>query len=93
MGRREWYKWRVDGKLDWEEYQEAEEEVFIEWEIKVRELEQELGGGVEEVWSRWKEKVIAVVDNYYFCLKPYWTKLEILALLHCIALFIVPALA
>ena len=27
--RIEWYKWRVDGKLDWEEYQEAIEEVFM----------------------------------------------------------------
>ena len=28
------------------------------------ELEQELGGGiVEEVWSRWKEKLIAAVEN------------------------------
>ena len=49
-----------DGKLDWEECQEAVEEVFIEWEEEVKELEQELGGGiVEQVWSRWKEKVIA----------------------------------
>ena len=28
------------------------------------ELEQELGGGiVEEVWSRWKEKLIAAAEN------------------------------
>ena len=62
----------MDGKLDWEEYQEAveevfigwEEEVFIGWEEEVRELEQELGGGiVEEVWNRWKEKVIAAVEK------------------------------
>ena len=30
--RREWYNWRVDGKLDCEEYQEAVKEVFIGWE-------------------------------------------------------------
>ena len=62
--RRERYKWRVDGKLDWEECQEAVEEVFTGWEEEVRKLEQELGGGIiEEVWSRWKEKVIAAVEN------------------------------
>ena len=38
--------------------------MFIEWEEEVRKLEQELGGGiVEEVWSRWKEKVIAAVEK------------------------------
>ena len=57
--RKELYKWSVDGKLDWEEYQEAVEEVFIGWEEEVRELEQELGGGiVAEVWSRWKEVIV-----------------------------------
>ena len=62
--RRERYKWRLDGKLDWEEYQEAVEEVFIGWEEEVRELEQELGGGiVEEAGNRWKEKVIAVAEK------------------------------
>ena len=41
-----------DGTLDWDEYQETVEEVFIGWEEEVRELEQELGGGIfEEVWS------------------------------------------
>ena len=35
----------MDGKLYWEEYQEAEEEVFIGWEEEVSELAQELGGG------------------------------------------------
>ncbi len=37
-----------DGKLDWEECQEAVEEVFIGWEEEVRELEQELVGGIVE---------------------------------------------
>ena len=32
MQRRERYEWKVDGKLDWVEYQEAIEEVFIGWE-------------------------------------------------------------
>ena len=27
--RREWYKWRVDGRLVWAHYQEAVEEEFI----------------------------------------------------------------
>ena len=66
--RREWFKWRVEGRLDcrldWEKYQEAVEEVFIGWKVEVRELEQELGGGiVEEVWCRWKEKVIAAAEK------------------------------
>ena len=51
--RRVQYRWRVDGKLGWEECQEAVEEVFIGLEEEVRELKQELGGElVEEVWSR-----------------------------------------
>ena len=29
----------MDGKLDWEEYQEAVEEVSIGWEEEVNELE------------------------------------------------------
>ena len=38
--------------------------MFIGWEEEVRELEQELGGGiVKEVWSRWEEKVIAAVEK------------------------------
>ena len=44
--RKERYKWRLDGKLEREEYQEGVEEVFIGWEEEVRELEQELGGGI-----------------------------------------------
>ena len=65
MRRRELYKLRLDGMLDWEEYQETIEEEFIGWEEEVRELEQELGGGgiAKEVWSRWKERVIAAEDN------------------------------
>ena len=59
MRRREQYKWRVDGKLDWEEYQEAAEEMSTGWEEEVGELEQELGGGIfKEVWSSWKEMVL-----------------------------------
>ena len=46
MRRREQYKWRVDGKLDWEEYQKAVEKVFIGWEVEVRKLEKELEGGI-----------------------------------------------
>ncbi len=46
--RRAQYKWRVDCKLDWEEYQEAVEEVLIGWGEEVRELEQELEGGILE---------------------------------------------
>ena len=37
--RREWYKWREDGKLDWEESGGSRGSV---WEEEVRELEQEL---------------------------------------------------
>ena len=49
----------MDGKLDWEDYQEAVEEAFIGWEEEVRELEHELGGRIfGEIWNRWKEKVI-----------------------------------
>ena len=54
----------MDGKLEWEEYQEAVEEVFIGWEEEVRELEQELGGRlVIKVWSRLKEKVLAAAEE------------------------------
>ena len=69
LGRREvrrrvQYKWRVDSKLDWKEYQEAVEEVFIGWEEEEKELEQELGGRIiEVVWNRWKEKVIAAAEK------------------------------
>ena len=62
--RRERYKWRLDGKLEREEYQEGVEEVFIGWEEEMRELEQELGGGiVEEAWSTGKDKVIAAAEK------------------------------
>ena len=40
--RRERCKWRVDGRLVWEHYQEAVEEEFIGWEKKVRVI--------DEVW-------------------------------------------
>ena len=47
--RRDRYKWRVDCKLDWTEYQETVEEVFIGCEEEVGELKQELGGGIVEL--------------------------------------------
>ena len=54
--RREWYKWRVDGRIVWEHYQEAIAEEFMGWkearvigEVKERCL-------IEEVWRR-REKI------------------------------------
>ena len=57
--KRKRYKWRVDGKLDWEKYQETLEEVCIGWEEEMWELKQELGEGVGEAWSRWKKDIAA----------------------------------
>ena len=48
--RREWFKWRMDGRLDWEHYQEAVEEEFIGWEQEVRVIgEVKEGYLIEEV--------------------------------------------
>ena len=59
----EWYKWRVGGRLGWENYQEAVKEEFIGWE-EVRVIEEVWEGCIfEEVWPRWKEKVLAAAEN------------------------------
>ena len=47
--RREWYKWRVDGRLGWEHYQEAVEEEFIGWEKEMRVIDEVREGLIEEV--------------------------------------------
>ena len=40
------------------------EEVFTGCENKVREFSQEMGASrVEEVWSKWKEKVLVAVEK------------------------------
>ena len=56
----------MDSKLDWEEYQEAVEEVFIRLEEEVLELEQESGGRIfEEVWSRWTDFYLVITAPKY----------------------------
>ncbi len=53
----------MDGKLDWKEYQKGVEKVFIGWEEEVGSLNKCGKEEVEEVWSRWKEKVITAAEK------------------------------
>ena len=62
--RREWYKWRMDGRLDWEHYQEAVEKEFIGWEQDLRVIDEVREGClIEEVWRRPKEKVLTAAEK------------------------------
>ena len=38
MIQEERYKWKVDGRQDWEEYQHGVQEEFLDWEDKLKEL-------------------------------------------------------
>ena len=40
----DWYKWRIDGKCDWEEYQDAVMAEFTDWDTQLGELNQNLEG-------------------------------------------------
>ena len=54
----------MDGKLVWEHYQEAVKEEFIGWEKEVRVIAEVMEGcSIEEVWRRWKEKVLAAAEK------------------------------
>ena len=62
--RREWFKRRIDGRLDWQHYQEEVEEEFIGWEQEVRVIsEMREGCLIEEVWRRREEKVITAAEK------------------------------
>ena len=60
MIQEERYKWKVDGKQDWEEYQHAVQEEFLDWEEKLEELAEsrEKERWVEGVWELWKAKIL-----------------------------------
>ena len=47
--RREQYKWRADGRLGWEHYQETVEEDFIGWEKEVKVIDEVREGCLGEV--------------------------------------------
>ena len=38
MIQEERYKWKVDGRQDWEEYQHAVQEEFLNWEEKLEDV-------------------------------------------------------
>ena len=65
MRREERFKWRVDGRSSWDEFQEAIEEEFQGWEAWVRDVEiREVGEElVERVWGEWKTKVISAAER------------------------------
>ena len=54
------YKWRVDGRVDWNDYQNVIECEFMGWEEEVKMLESTRKDTecVEAVWDSWKGKVL-----------------------------------
>ena len=58
------YKWKVDGRQEWEEYQHAVQE-FLDWEEKLEDLAEssEKERWVEGVWELWKAKVIKAAEK------------------------------
>ena len=59
------YKWRIDGKCDWKEYQDAVVTEFADWEAQLGELnknmeEEEL---VEAAWESWMDKVTTAAER------------------------------
>ena len=65
MKREERFKWRVDGRSSWDEFQEAIEEEFQGWEpwvrdVEIREVGEEL---VERVWGERKTKVMSAAER------------------------------
>ena len=59
------YKWKVDGRQDWEDYQQAVQEEFSDWEEKLRELakSREQERWVEGAWELWKAKMFKAADR------------------------------
>ena len=54
----------VNGRLVWEHYQEAVKEESIGWEMEVSVISEVMEGClIEEVWRRWKEKVLAAAEK------------------------------
>ena len=52
------YKWRIDGKCDWKEYQDAVVTEFADWKAQLGELNQNLEEElVEAAWESWMDKV------------------------------------
>ena len=49
------YKWKVNGTQDWEEYQHAVQEEFLDWKEKLEDLAEssEKERWVEGVWELW----------------------------------------
>ena len=54
------YKWKVDGKEDWGEYEQAITEEFAGWEEALSGFKTQYVGGdcVEKVWELWKDNVL-----------------------------------
>ena len=65
MRKEERFKWRVDGRSNWDQFQEAIEEEFQGWEAWVREVEiREVGDElVERVWGEWKIRVLSAAER------------------------------
>ena len=61
----EQYKWKVDDRQEWEEYQHAVQEEFLDWEEKLEDLAEssEKERWVEGVWELWKTKVIKAAEK------------------------------
>ena len=59
------YKWKVDGRQEWEEYQHAVQEEFLDWEKKLEDLavSSDKETWVEGVWELWKAKVIKAAEK------------------------------
>ena len=65
MTQEERYKWKVDGRQDWEDYQQAVQEEFSDWEEKLGELakSREQERWVEGAWELWKAKMFKAADR------------------------------
>ena len=60
------WKWKVDGKEDWSEYQAAVTEHIQGWEDWVKEATAsgtDHGEIVEVVWEEWKRRVTSVAER------------------------------
>jgi len=59
------YKWRVDGKCDWQDYQDAVVTEFVDWEKQLQELNQKLEGEelAEAAWEVWMKGVITAAER------------------------------
>ena len=55
-----YYKWRVDGKENWEGYRSAIESEFVGWEECMESIKKDVSGEecVEKIWENWRSRVI-----------------------------------